>query len=1159
MNGRQDKRNGRLENRRRGRIFAAFSCALLVLCWLVPAAMAQETTAGIQGVVKDSTGAVVAGATVELSGSALMGTKKVKTDATGAYRFASLPPGDYTLTVTAEKFRAYKQTGIDLSAGRLPTIDVQLEVGTVGEVIEVTGAAPVVDVTQSKVAVTVEKEVLDNMPTGRSFQSVIPFAAGARQEPLQSTTGNRMGGFQIDGASDSENVYLIDGMNTTNIQDGGVGKNFQTDFLQEVQIKSSSFEAEFGGALGGVINAVPKHGSNDWHGQVLTYFQTNKLNANDACASGMTSNGFSTVCGLRLDANGNPEYYVPKKDARTILEPGFEVGGPIFKDKLWLFTSYIPTIDTTRRTTTFVAPFGARTLNHTFIQHNAYTRLDYQPFNALRLFAGWNYAYSRNSGALGNPDSAFGQTNAGASSNPANIRGDTGTVNPLAFYSFGGDWTPTAKLVVSARYGYFFSNNEDRGRPEGLRYLYNQNLTTASLDAQGNPILNPSTPPVNGAALAEFAGFNNMPSNLQTFFDAYKRNSFNGDASYVVGNFLGSHVFKGGYAWMRQSNDVLRDFKTEWVTIDWLFKAKNGLTSYSPLTSTTACDAVINQNIALGFLNNPKTGKPDCTGLYGFFTVGNGVINTGGDKTYSNALYIQDAWAPSFMHGLTLNLGVRFDQERLPAYDPTRFPSVEFGWGQKIAPRLGGAYDLLHNGKIKVYASYGKFFDIMKMGLSRGSFGSDYWHNCVYALDTIDYSTIVPTLPKGGGCPGSGPAPGVPAASGTGLPPPGQFRFIENVDFRATKIDPRDPAIDPNMKPMEQHEFVAGVDWVISKNYSLESRYSRKRLDRTIEDMAITDNLGFYIGNPGTHFADVLRRQFIDDPAVGLQGPLCPDCPPPVPAIRRYDGVEFRLSRSPRAGNWFGSVSYTYSRLTGNYAGLTNTDPTDGGGGRHSPNNGRAFDIPTMTYLPNGQIDDGPLSTDRPNTLKLYGYYRLKWLGQGTTLGFFQSILQGTPIGTCLGVVGTQSACQWAEGRGNLVKFHTDALGNFVKDGVVNDARTPAYLQTDFNLKQEFHVSKEHENRLLSFEADIFNLLNQHAAVAFNENPLNGAGKVISNKVAANPTIPADPGIGWKQLMTGYDYVAEINKEGLPMNPRYALPQVFQGARTFRLAARFTF
>ena len=125
---------------------------------------------------------------------------------------------------------------------------------------------------------TVAKELLDNIPKGRSFQTVIPFAAGARGEPLQ---GPNSAGFQIDGASDSENVYLIDGVNTTNIQNGGVGKNFQMDFVDEVQVKSSSFEAEFGGALGGVINAVPKRGSNDWHGSLLTYYQTNALNANN--------------------------------------------------------------------------------------------------------------------------------------------------------------------------------------------------------------------------------------------------------------------------------------------------------------------------------------------------------------------------------------------------------------------------------------------------------------------------------------------------------------------------------------------------------------------------------------------------------------------------------------------------------------------------------------------------------------------------------------------------------------------------------------------------------------------------------------------------------------------------------------------------------------
>jgi hypothetical protein len=167
----------------------------------------------------------------------------------------------------------------------------------------------------------------------------------------------------------------------------------------------------------------------------------------------------------------------------------------------------------------------------------------------------------------------------------------------------------------------------------------------------------------------------------------------------------------------------------------------------------------------------------------------------------------------------------------------------------------------------------------------------------------------------------------------------------------------------------------------ITQNWGLETRYVRKRLDQTIEDMSITDNLGFYIGNPGTTFADVLHRPVVIPGDNGVDylnnTPFCAECPPVVKAVRRYDGLEFRLAKRP-TGRWFGAVSYTYSRLTGNYAGLTNTDPTDGGGGRHSPNNGRAFDLPTMTYLPSGKLDDGNLSTDRPHTAKLYGFYHHK-------------------------------------------------------------------------------------------------------------------------------------------------------------------------------------
>jgi hypothetical protein len=1110
--------------------------------------LAQETTAGLQGNVKDASGGSIPSATVEVSSPALIGSRKAQTDSAGFYHFGALPPGEYTLSVNAPGFRAYRQPGIPLTVGRLPTVDVQLQLGAVAETVEVSGEAATIDVTQSKVSVTVPHVVIDNIPKGRSFQSLIPFAPGARQEPLQSGTGTRDNGFQIDGASDSENVFLIDGVNTTNIQNGGVGKNFQIEFIEEVQIKSSSFEAEFGGALGGVINAVPKRGSNEWHGGLMALWRTNALNANDPCASGLTSGsvgtfaGFSTVCGLRLNPglaplstakrlDGTPEYYVPKKDQRNIVEPGYTIGGPLWKDRLWFFSAYLPTLDTIRRVTTFTgANAGPRALTSSFVQHNAFNRVDYRLFNQLRLFGSWNYAYSRTQGQLGSPDSVSGQTNTGASTDPNTLRSDAGSVNPLAVYSFGGDWTPTSRLVVTARYGYFFNNNEQRGAPVGTRYLYQTNLNAASRDLAGNPV---------PASAFNTAGFANIPNNLATVYDAFKRSSLSADASYFVSNFLGgTHTFKGGYFWQKQSNDVLSNFQGGRVDLFWG-------TSYQPVTSVSACDQIKAQNLA-------KFGQSACQGQYGYFIVGTNVTNNGGDRQTAHAIYFQDAW--TLAKGLTLNLGIRLDQEKQPPYDPTRFPALEFGWGDKIAPRLGGAYDLLHNGKVKVYASYGRFYDIMKMGLARGSFGSDYWHNCVYALDDTNFNAITPTGPVGGGCPASGPAPGVTAG-----------RFIENVDFRATKADTRDPAISPSMKPMLQHEFVTGLDWAIGRNWSLETRYSRKRLDRTIEDMSITDNLGFYIGNPGSAFADLLHRPVVipDDNHVNYLNstPFCAECPGVAPVIRQFDGMELRLSHRA-SSKWFGSVSYSYSRLHGNYSGLTNTDPTDGGGGRHSPNSSRAFDLPTEPYDANGQVDNGPLPTDRPHTGKAFGFYRLKWFGTETLLGITQLAFQGSPLSTCLPVVGSLSACQWAEGRGNFVEFSRAANGDFVQTGVDHGARTDPFFQTDLSLRQEIPM-KSHETVRLAVEVNVANVFNRRSGVGYNEVAI--AANSISPSRASR--FPGDPGIDWGKVMNGYNYVDALNGTGaftgaqslLTMASRYGMAQVFQQSRNVRLGVRFTF
>jgi len=152
----------------------------------------QVGAAAWAGVSRYSSGARIPGAQLELTSAALLAPKKADSDNAGYFYFSLLPPGSYTLTVTAPKFHTYKQTDIALTVGALPTIDVSLEVGTVSEIVEVTGRTPIVDVTTSKVAVAITQDDINGLPKGRSFQSVIAQAPGARQEPLQRSRTDRL-------------------------------------------------------------------------------------------------------------------------------------------------------------------------------------------------------------------------------------------------------------------------------------------------------------------------------------------------------------------------------------------------------------------------------------------------------------------------------------------------------------------------------------------------------------------------------------------------------------------------------------------------------------------------------------------------------------------------------------------------------------------------------------------------------------------------------------------------------------------------------------------------------------------------------------------------------------------------------------------------------
>src|SRR5690242_8178092 len=134
-------------------------------------AFAQETTGGLQGTVKDPSGAVVSKASVVLTGNSLGGEKRLETDSSGYYRFANLPPGVYIVIVKASGFSELKRGGITVEVGHLPTLDLTLAVGTAGTVVEVSGEAPVIDVTTNTNQTNLTQDVINDIPHGYSFQS----------------------------------------------------------------------------------------------------------------------------------------------------------------------------------------------------------------------------------------------------------------------------------------------------------------------------------------------------------------------------------------------------------------------------------------------------------------------------------------------------------------------------------------------------------------------------------------------------------------------------------------------------------------------------------------------------------------------------------------------------------------------------------------------------------------------------------------------------------------------------------------------------------------------------------------------------------------------------------------------------------------------------
>ena len=990
---------------------------------------AQDIRGAIEGVVRDASGAVLPGATVEAkaaSGAVLT----TVSDATGTFRFPAVSPGTYGISASLQGFQARTVSDVSVGLGQIKKVDFALPLQGVAETVTVTAETPLVDVRQPARQTNILAEQIELLPKGRDYTTLVTQAPGANLEP-------KLGGISIDGASAGENRFIIDGIETTDIQHGTSGKNVIADFVEEVQVKSSGYTAEFGGATGGVINVITKSGTNNLRGNALFNFQNQALEGARR----------PTLRSSLIDPANIAEYVDYPKDDSIRIEPGFALGGPVVMNRAWFFGAYQPALTTTDRTVNpqTAANPSAGTFDVQQKQQVQYAtgNLKTQLSDALSARLAFNNSWSRREGLL--------PSLAGTDSPITNF--DKTTTFPNWTLSGNVDWIASPNLFFGIRGGYYFSDIYDTKIEPHERLIF----------STGNNLGFPGVP----ENLRRSSGFQNSADNFITARDQQTRVYFQADST-LYANFGGAHQLKFGFQADQLGNNVDSGESGNLIRVRW--------------------------NTRL------VSSDPNSRGTYGYYQVrSNGFDQqrgfiTQGDVTQNVlGLFVQDNW--TINEKLTLNLGIRTERERVPYYAPgsvvdgVTLPKhgIAFDFADKVAPRLGFAYDVRGDGRTKAFGSWGVFYDIFKLELPRGSFGGDKWLEYYYSLDTFDWTRLL-NAPN---CP-----PACPGRILRGAPTP-EFP-LGGVDFRHVSVG--SSAIEPDLKPMRQQEATAGIEHQLNDRIATGIRYVHKQIDRAIEDTGSLDAQGneiYIIANPG----EGLTR--LAHPGVALPK-----------AVRDYDSVELFLERR-FADNWFLRGSYLWSRLQGNYSGLSQSDEN----GRTSPNVGRLFDYPMMMFQDGGEPALGPLPTDRPHQFKAQFIYRLPF---GTSVGLNQYVASGLPVTREIGIYPPNTLPVQYLGRGS-------------------DGRTPAYSQTDVQVQHEFGFFGD---RRLQLSLNVLNLFNQDTAIG-RYSTYQYSGGVIPDEDA---------------FYFGRQTLAQlIASQNVPRDQRFLMDNAYQAPIQARFAVKFIF
>jgi Carboxypeptidase regulatory-like domain/TonB dependent receptor/TonB-dependent Receptor Plug Domain len=313
--------------------FAVSVAIFVVLCFSLMAgvvAHAQVTGATLTGTVTDPSGAVVTGAQVTAKNSATGETRQVTSDSAGLFNMPNLTPGSYDVRVSATGFASSAQSGLTLAVGQTQQLNFALKVGDTTTTVQVTEAAPQIDLTSSALSGQVESETVRELPlNGRDWTSLAVLQPGVKPIETQmsyatSARGNRGFGSEmtVSGQRSTFNNYRIDGISVNDYAMAApgnvIGVVLGVDAIQEFSVLTGGFPAEYGRATGGIVNAISRSGTNQFHGAVYEFLRNSALDANDY---------FTRSAGQPIPPFRRNQF-------------GVSAGAPIIKDKLFVFADY---------------------------------------------------------------------------------------------------------------------------------------------------------------------------------------------------------------------------------------------------------------------------------------------------------------------------------------------------------------------------------------------------------------------------------------------------------------------------------------------------------------------------------------------------------------------------------------------------------------------------------------------------------------------------------------------------------------------------------------------------------------------------------------------------------------------------------------------------